>query len=327
MPMDSPPEIRNVRFPTADDLLQARSVVAKYLAPTPLIRSDTFLLKLETFQPTGSFKVRGAITALASIPPNTRVITASAGNHALGIAFAAETLSIDATVVIAENASPAKRAYLEQRKVTLIRHGQSVVEAEAFAIQLTAESKVPAHYVSPYNDPLVIAGQSTVLDEIIAVMPKQPLRVVVAVGGGGLLAGVALRAAELRSDGWDIELVGVESSESLAVSASVAAGQTIDVLIGETIADGISGNIEPGSITVDIVREHIKRLVHVSEADLRQTVRWLIRRHGVVAEGAGATAVTAVRADPTLSAGRETVAVVSGKNIANQVLIDILAED
>ena len=324
MPMDSPPEIRSVRFPNGNDLAHARTVVAGYLVPTPLIRSDSFWLKLETLQPTGSFKVRGAIAALASAPAGTRIITASAGNHALGIAFAAETLGIDATVVIAENASPAKRAYLEQRNVTLIRHGQSVVEAEAFAIQMTAESKTPAHYVSPYNDPLVIAGQSTVLDEIVANLPKQPLRVITAVGGGGLLAGIALRATELQSEGWDIEVVGVESSESLAVSASVAASHTVDVPIGETIADGISGNIEPGSITVEMIRQYSPRLIHVSEAGLHDAIRWLIQRHGVIAEGAGATAVAAIRTDSLLSSDRDTVVIVSGKNIANQVLIDIL---
>lgn len=317
---------REVRWPTAHELELARHAVHQHLAPTPLIRSGSAWLKLETLQPTGSFKVRGAIAALASARPGSRIIAASAGNHALGIAFASETLSIPATVVIAETASPAKRAYLEERAVTLIRYGQSVVEAEAFAIRMTSESVEPALYVSPYNDPLVIAGQSTVLDEIVAAVPREPLRVIVPLGGGGLLAGVVLRAEALRSVGWDIEVIGVESDESVAVSAAVAAGRTLDVPIGDTIADGLSGNIEPGSITVDILREHRTRLITIAELELRDTVRWMIRNHGIVVEGAGAAAVAAIHSDASLTAERRTIALVTGKNIAQHVLLDILTE-
>jgi threonine dehydratase len=315
-------------MPTADDLGRARAAVAAHLPPTPLIRSGAAWLKLESLQPTGSFKVRGAIAALSAAPAGSHIIAASAGNHALGIAFASEAVGVPATVVIAETASPAKRAYLEQRQVTLIRYGQSVVEAEIHAIELTAHSDEPAVYISPYNDPQVIAGQSTVLDEIVAGLEPgpRPLRIVVPVGGGGLLAGIALRAAELGERGWDIELIGVEASESRAVSASVAAGRTIEVEIGETIADGLSGNIEPGSITVDIIRRHVDRLVHVDDVALRETIRWLVREHGIVAEGAGAAAIAAVRQFALASVERETVAIVSGKNIATDALVRILGE-
>jgi threonine dehydratase len=321
--------VRAVRMPTTDDLARARAVVASHLRPTPMIRSGAAWLKLDSLQPTGSFKVRGAIAALSAAPAGSRIVAASAGNHALGIAFASEALGVPATVVIAENASPAKRAYLEQRRVTLIRYGQSVVEAEIYAIGLTSQAAEPAVYVSPYNDPQVIAGQSTVLDEIIAAMepgPRpRPLRIVVPVGGGGLLSGIALRAAELGQRGWDIELIGVEASESRAVSTAVTVGETIDVEIGETIADGLSGNIEPGSITVDIIRRHVERIVHVDDGALRETIRWLIREHGIVAEGAGAAAFAAVRQLALAGADRETVAIVSGKNIATDVLFRILS--
>ncbi|MEJ7838823.1 MAG: pyridoxal-phosphate dependent enzyme [Thermomicrobiales bacterium] len=325
-PMADPAMSRTVRWPAADDLEAARASVLHHLAPTPLVASGTSWLKLETLQPTGSFKVRGAIAALSAAPAESRIIAASAGNHALGIAYASEKLGIPATVVIAETASVAKRSYLEQRPVTLIRYGKTVVEAEAHAIHLTATSDVPAFYVSPYNDPVVIAGQSTVLDEIVADRPAGPLRVIVPLGGGGLLAGVAMRAAELRETGWDIEVVGVESSQSLAVSTAVREGRTRDIAIGDTIADGLSGNIEPGSITVDILRHHGTRLIHVDDALLRDTVRWLIRHHGLVVEGAGAAAVAALRSDESLSRDRETIVILSGKNIAHHVLLDILRE-
>lgn len=325
-PMVDPAMSRTVRWPGADDLEAARTSVLHHLTPTPLVASGTFWLKLETLQPTGSFKVRGAIAALSAAPAGARIIAASAGNHALGIAYASEKLGIPATVVIAETASIAKRAYLEQRPVTLIRYGKTVDEAEAYAIHLTATSDVPAFYVSPYNDPVVIAGQSTVLDEIVANRPAGALRVIVPLGGGGLLAGVAMRAAELRETGRDIEVVGVESSQSLAVSTAVREGKTRDIAIGDTIADGLSGNIEPGSITVDILRHHGSRLIHVDDALLRDTVRWLIRHYGLVVEGAGAAAVAALRSDESLSRDRETIAILSGKNISHHVLLDILHE-
>lgn len=310
---------RQVRHPDTSDLQHARDAVRRALRPTPLIQSGDIWLKLETLQPTGSFKVRGAVAALTGAGKE-QVIAASAGNHALGIAWAAETLGIPATVVIAETASPAKRAYLEQRPVTLIRYGQSVVEAEAHAIGLAAQQDL--RYVSPYNDPLVIAGQSTVLDEIVAEGDRSPLRVIVPLGGGGLLAGIALRAAELRAEGLDIEVIGVEAAASIAVSAAVAAGTTIEVPIGETIADGLSGNIEPGSITVEIIREHVDRLVTVPESALRQAIRTLVQEHGIVAEGAGAAAVAAAGTAPD----RRTVAIVSGKNISRDLLVAILSE-
>jgi threonine dehydratase len=289
-----------------------------------LIVSGTLRLKLETLQPTGSFKVRGAISAMVAVPEGSRVIAASAGNHALGIAWAAEQLGVPATVVIAETASAAKRARLEQQPVELLRVGQSIDEAEAFAWQQVQAATEPVQYVSPYNDPLVIAGQSTILDELVSQVPEGPLQVVVPLGGGGMLAGIALRASELRAAGREITVIGVEAQASQAVSAAVAAGGTIDVAIAPTIADGLAGNIESGSITVDLIRQHVDRLVTVEERHLRDTVRWLVQEHGLVVEGAGAAALAYLREHPLTSDGVTTIAILSGRNIMYQTLTEIL---
>lgn len=317
--------VRSVRFPDAADFEHARNAVARLLSPTPLLRSDNMHLKLECLQPTGSFKVRGAIAAVSAAQVGKRILAASAGNHALGIAYAAEQCNVAATVVIAETASPAKRAKLERLPVTLIRHGQTIEAAEAFALKQAADDP-GIHYISPYNDPLVIAGQATIVDELIGQVPPGPLRLVVPVGGGGLLAGIALRASQLRGQGWDIEAVGVESSESRAVSTAVAAGRIVEIAVGETIADGLSGNIEAGSITVELIRQHVTRLTTVGDTQLRQTIRWLMDEHGLVVEGAGAAAIAAIRDEPELSGGRTTIAIVSGRNIAHHILEDIFSE-
>jgi threonine dehydratase len=325
--MESPDQsIRPVPLPDTTTLERAREAVFGALAPTPLIDAGACWLKLETLQPTGSFKVRGVIAALTALPPGSELVAASAGNHALGIAWASERLGLPATVVIAETASPAKRAWLEARPVTLIRFGQEVVEAEAYAIDLVARSREPLVYVSPYNDPNVIAGQSTLLDEIVAVTGSAPIRVVVPLGGGGLLAGIGLRAAILNEEGHNIEVIGVEVSASRAVSAAVAAGSTMQVPVGDTIADGLSGNIEPGSITVELIRKYVSRLEHVPDAAVRAAIRTLAVTHGLVTEGAGATAFAAVQTLGLAEPERRTIAIVSGRNILPATLATILTE-
>jgi threonine dehydratase len=309
----------------------ARDAVHAYLSPTPLVESDMdghgCHLKLETFQPSGSFKVRGAIAAASRLPAGSRIVTASAGNHALGIAWAAERLAIPATVVIAETASRAKRGVLELLPIELVIHGSTYDEAEAFALQLAADPARQATFVSPYNDPDVVAGQATIIDEILDQAPGTgPLTVIVPGGGGGLLAGCAIRARERAIPERPIRIVGVESARSLGLSASVRAGETVMVEIGMTIADGLSGNLEPGSITVALLRDASIEMVAVSDEQIAEGIRLLVRRHGIVAEGAGAAAVAALHAGliPDRDGEGTTVAVVSGRNIALTSLAAIL---
>ena len=275
-------------------------------------------LKLESLQPTGSFKVRGALAALAAAPAGVPLITASAGNHALGVAFAARALSRQATVVVAENASPAKVDRLRRWDVELVQTGTSYDEAEAYARQVA--DRGAALYVSPYNDPHVIAGQSTIGAELDDQLPG-PLTVVCGVGGGGLAAGLGLWAADRP----EVRVVGVEAAASTAVSAAVAAGRQVPVHVEPTLADGMAGNIEPGSITVDLVARHVDTLVTVSELEIRAALRYLAAERGYLAEGSGAAALAAVLAGSVTAHGR-VVAVVSGRNIALPVLASVLAE-
>jgi threonine dehydratase len=321
---------RTVPYPTEDDFARAREVVHRYLSPTPLIPSPlqrAGWLKLESFQPTGSFKVRGALAGLAAADSGRKVISASAGNHALGIAYASKALGRQATVVVAETASPAKIEALRHLPVTLVTHGESFDEAEAWAISRADAPAGDVTFISPYNDPNVIAGQATILDEIIHQVPgDRPLTVVAGAGGGGLLSGLGLRASQLSSESRPIRVVGVEAEASPAISTAIEAGHTEVIEVEPTLADGLAGNLEEGSITVELIARHVVELVQVTEDDIAAAIRWLVKHHGVVAEGAGAVPVAALLAgmvsDEYLDG--EVVAVISGRNIALPILADVL---
>lgn len=298
--------VRAVRTPTADDLRAAAGRVAAVLEPTPVLPSALApgaLLKAETLQPTGSFKIRGALSAIAGLPEGTPAVTASAGNHGLGFAYAAARTGADATVVVSENASPAKVAKIASYPVELVEHGADYDAAEAHALSL------PGRFVSPYNDPDVIAGQGTIGVELDA-QTGGPLTVVAPVGGGGLLSGLALWASTRD----DVRLVGVESSASRAVSAAVAAGRIVPVEVGGSIADGLVGNLEPGSVTPALIASADPVLTHVSDAEIRAAMRWLFTEHGLVAEGSGAAGVAAVLAGKVEIIGR-LVVVLTGRNV------------
>ena len=318
---------RTVLPPSADDLAAARRIVRQHLAPTPLLRvpleGREVCLKLESLQPTGAFKVRGALAGLGACRDALPIITASAGNHALGVAWASRRLGIPATIVVAETAAPVKIAKLRALGANLVLHGTSYDEAEAHALALAAGN---GHYLSPYNDTHVIAGQSTVLDEILTQLPGDdaPLTLIVPVGGGGLLAGIALRADEIA--GREIRLIGVEAAASRAVSASVTAGRTVEVPVGATIADGLAGNIEAGSVTVDIIRRHGVPFCHVDEAAIRAGVRWLLEEHGLVAEGSAAAAIAALRQARAWAPEGHLAAVITGRNIAWNLLATIMQD-
>jgi len=306
--------------PGLRDVERAAAVLAGHLRPTPLAEAPALgagaLLKLETFQPTGSFKVRGALAALASAAPGTRVVAASAGNHALGVAWAASRLGVAATVVVPEAASPAKLAALGRFPVEVVRHGDGYEAAERHALALAGTG---LRYVSPYNDTQVVAGQGTIALELGGQVDG-PVTVVCPVGGGGLLAGVAL-AATARAG---VRVVGVVTDAAPAMRAALDAGRVVAVRERPTLADGVAGGLEAGSVTVDLARL-AHDVVVVPEAEVAAAVRYLAREHGLVAEGAGAMAVAALRAGLVPVKGRP-VALVTGRNIALPLLARVLGE-
>ena len=308
---------RPVRTPTLDDLAPAWKSVHSVLEPTPLVSSPIATsgsLKLETFQPTGAFKVRGGLAGVSALRQGQRAVTASAGNHGLGVAWAAARLGRQATVVVPEHSSAAKVTALRTYPIRLVEHGADYEAAEKYALELaTAQG---ASFISAYNDPSVIAGQATIGCELDTQAPGA-LTVAAPVGGGGLLAGLALWARSRPG----VRLAGVESSESRGISAAVAAGHIVRVPVGDTIADGLAGNLERGSVTVGLVAG--AQLVAVNDDELRAAMRWLFTNHGLISEGAGAAGIAAVLSGKIDIAGR-LVVVVTGRNIAADRFAQVL---
>ena len=281
--------MRSVQVPARADVLAAAERIRPHLPPTPLVGS----LKLETLQPTGSFKVRGALNAL--LQSDEPVVTASAGNFGLGVAWAAQRLGLLATVVVAETASPAKIAALRRFEIELVVHGADYDAAEQHALSL------PGRYVSPYNDTDVIAGAGTIALEL----PEYVETIVVPVGGGGLAAGIALAT--------DTRVVGVVPAAFPAMRVALERGRVTEIQGARTIADALHGNIEPGSVTVDMLRG--VEIVEVTEQEIEDAMRRLARDHGLFTEGAGAAAV---------AAGIDGVAIVSGRNVTRETFAAVL---
>jgi len=306
--------------PTPAVLEQARRVVGAALRPTPLLAADALgagtAIKLEAAQPTGSFKVRGALTALSALPREREVVTVSTGNHAMATAWAAQRVGRRARIVVPATIAPPKLAGLRRFDSVVELVDGTYDDAEAHALAQVARGA--ARWLSPYNDPLVIAGQATLGAELEQL--EGPLTVVVQVGGGGLLAGVALWARERR----DVRVVGVESDVSRAVSAALAAGAVVPVEVGETLADGMAGNIEAGSITVEAIADRVDAMTTVDDDEIATAMRWLAAAHGIVAEGAGAVGVAALLAGRVAVEGR-AVAIVTGRNVALPLLARVLA--
>jgi threonine dehydratase len=318
--------MRTVARPQKSQQDAAWNVIRRHLAVTPVVPApqlgSNVSLKVETFQPTGSFKVRGglaAVSATLSADPGREVIGASAGNHGLGLAYAAAELKAKVTVVVPRLASAAKVSALQQFDVRLVLHGEGYSEAEAHALDLVAREG--GRYVSPYNDPDVIAGQGTIARELLEQVPNLGT-VVVPVGGGGLVAGISLGLA-----GTGVRVIGVESEASPSMSAAVAAGGIVPITVEPTLADGLAGNLELGTVTVDIALENQVSILTVSEADIRSAMAYAAHKMGLVLEGAGAVSVAAVRARLVApdEDGRETVVILSGRNIAPTLLEEVLS--
>ena len=287
--------MRDVVIPGPAHMEAAWKAVRRFLAVTPTFGAPQLgpavSAKLETLQPTGSFKVRGGLAAVSATleeEPGRAVVASSAGNHGLGLAYAASKLGAQVTVVVPTGASAAKVSALQQFDVRLVLHGEGYREAETHALELAGRDG--SRYVSPYNDPDVIAGQSTLARELLEQVPDLGT-VIVPCGGGGLLAGVILGL-----EGSGVRVVGIESEASPSMSTALAAGGIVPIDVEPTVADGLAGNLEPGAVTVGIALEHGVSVLTVSEADIRSAMAFSATKMGLVLEGAGAVGVAALRA-------------------------------
>jgi len=278
-------------------------------------------LKLENLQLTGSFKIRGALNKMLQLSPEERrrgVVTASAGNHAQGIGYGAKMLGIEATIVVPQNTPKTKIEAIRRYGVDLMIHGENYDEAEKKARQLERElSKV---YVSPYNDYDIIAGQGTVGLEMWEQQSNLEV-VLVPVGGGGLISGIAIALKSLNPD---IEVIGVQSKASPVMYESMKQGRIVEVPIEESIAEGLHGGIEKGSVTFDLVKELVDDIILVEEADIETAIALFLEHHHQVAEGAGAVGLATLMGSEKRFNGRRIGVVISGGNIDISLIKKIL---
>jgi threonine dehydratase len=303
---------------TITDVIEARERIAPIVHHTPLERcrwlseetGSNVSLKLECFQLTGSFKIRGAMAKLSALTEKERdrgVLTVSAGNHGLAVAHCSEALGLDTTIVVPRSASRAKVEAISRYPVNLVELGESYDDAEQAAREM--ERETGKTFVSPYNDIDVIAGQGTagveILEDDIALDA-----ILCPVGGGGLLAGVLIAAKALKPE---IEVYGVEPQSSATMSAALAAGQIVAIREEETMADGLAGNIEPGSITFPVVQQLVDGVILVSEPAIREAILQIARKDHIMIEGAAAASIAAL-GDLRLK-GKRVCALVTGRNI------------
>lgn len=286
------------------------------------MNGDVFL-KLETLQPTFSFKIRGAFNAVLALreqyahEQQPALVTASAGNHGQALAYAARVAGLALTVYVPRTAPRVK-------KETIRRFGAELIECADYD---DAESRAKEHgaqatasFISPYSHPDVIAGAGTIGLEIIDQDPSID-RIVVPVGGGGLVSGVAIAIAGLDCA---TEVVGVEVEASCPFQKGLTEGRIVHIDVGSTLADGLSGNLDPDTVTFDLVRQLVNRMTVVTEEQLRSAMAGIVREERLIAEGAGATGVAAIAGGGNAFAGRRTAVVLTGANIDADVLASLI---
>ncbi len=310
------------------DVVAARQRIAGAVWATPLLPEPGLAgshgapvwLKLECWQRTGSFKVRGAMNAVRLLDGESLrrgVLAVSAGNHAQGVALAAQEAGASALIVMPETASRVKVEAVRQLGAEVRLIGRDYDEAEA-AWPAVAE-ETGRTLIHPFMDPGVIAGQGTVGLEIALERPSLR-QVLIPAGGGGLSVGSAIALKALMPD---VRVYGVQTEASAPLVASYKAGRHVAVTYGPSIADGLHGDTTDEM--VELALSHLDGVFEVSEAAVRRAMRYLFRTQRIVAEGSGAVGVAALLEG--IAPAGETAVVVSGRNIAPELYQSILAEE
>ena len=308
--------------PTVLDVYQARRRIGGRVLETPL-RASPWLssiidgqvdLKIESANLTGAFKIRGAMNAALRLSEGIdgdtpTVVTASAGNHGRALAWAAEQLGLRCVVFTPKTAPDAKKNAILRHAAILHADCGDYDEAEDRARRFAETDD--AIYVSPYNHPDVIAGAGTIALEIVDAMPRFDVAVV-PLGGGGLASGVGLA---LKAVAPGVTVVGVEVAGSSPFTASLEAGRIVAITPQPSLADGLVGNLEPGSMTFALVQQVVDRVVTVTEDDLGGAMKGLATEERLIVEGAGAASVAAIMAGKAGARGQRVVAIVTGGNV------------
>jgi len=311
-----------------DKINRAAEILKGVAFETPLVYSNYLsrrfdarvYLKLENLQKTGSFKFRGAYHKLANIREDLGpegVVAASAGNHAQGVAHAAQLMSISSTIVMPQWASISKQTATRSYGGQVVLIGQSLEESLEHARKLEAEGRA---FIHPYDDEDIIAGQGTVGLEIVSQLPEVE-KILVPIGGGGLIAGISIAVKSLRPQA---SIIGVQAASCASATAALRLGKRITIPAKHSIADGISVK-KVGKLPFAVIRKFVDRVVEVEEEEIAAAMLELLERKKVLAEGSGAVPLAALMGDQLVSLrGQSVVLVISGGNVDTHLLGRIL---
>ena len=311
-----------------EEIRKIRESFSDLVHYTPLELNHTFslmannevYLKLENFQRTGSFKIRGAYNKISKLTDDERkagVITASAGNHGQGVALAAELFDIKSTIVVPEGTPIVKIEAIKNYKGNVIEYGNTYDEAYQKALELKKEESLT--FIHPFDDEDVIKGQATIGLEIIEQLPDLEY-IFCPVGGGGLISGVA---SYCKSSGKDIEIIGVQSQNAPSMHKSFKQSQITSIELNDTICEGIAVK-KPGDITFDQINKYVDDIVLVSDEEVANTILLLLERAKVFVEGAGAASLAAILNKKLNIENKKVVAIISGGNLAPNLMDRIL---
>jgi len=321
-----------VDVPTLEEMESAREVVHKVISETPIdsagflsdVLGSPVVLKCENMQRTGSYKIRGATYRLSKLSAEQRaagVVAASAGNHAQGVAYAARELGIPATIFMPVGAPLPKLEATRGYGAKVVLEGNNFDETLAAALAYVAETG--AEFIPPFDHRDVIIGQSTLALDVFEQAPDVDT-IIVPIGGGGLVSGVAAAAKRYgEAHGRRIRVIGVQAENSAAFPVSLEAGRPVKIDPQPTIADGIAVRV-PGDLTFRFVRDLVDEVVTVSEDDIARAILVLVERAKLVVEPAGATTVAAILAGKVRATGK-TCAVLTGGNIDPLMLEKVLS--
>ena len=308
----------------ADQIAGAEARIRPHVNETPLVRSlalsgetgADIWLKCENLQVTGSFKVRGATNCMLTLPGSQRsrgVVAASSGNHGIAVAHAGRALGVPVTVYVPEQASPAKIAAMRRLGASVVLFGTDGLDTELEARRVAQDGELA--YVSPYNDLAVVAGQGTVGVELQRQLEEIDT-VIVAVGGGGLIGGIA---SYLRRDNPSVRVSGAQPANSRVMAESVAAGHVVEIPSLPTLSDGSAGGIESDALTFPLCRDLVDEWIDVPEDEIAAAMRYAIEVEHLLIEGSAGVALAASR-KLRLGSGERVTIVLCGANVSAERL-------
>ncbi len=312
-----------------EKIIEAEKRIRPYLRETPLEYSYSLnkmtgcevYLKLENIQITGSFKARGALNKVLCLRDSKeKIVTASTGNHGLGVANALALVKKEGIIYLPKNASPAKVEAIGMRGVPVEFYGDNCEETEQYVRKLSESTNQV--YISPYNDEEVMAGQGSIGVELFRQLPDMDA-VFISVGGGGLIAGIA---SYLKAVNPKIEVVACLPENAPVMYECIKAGKIIEVAEKPTLSDATAGGIEAGSITFEVCQQYVDTYITVSEAEIVDSMKLVMKHHHQIIEGSAGVAVAALLKAKDQYKGKKVVVVICGGNVSEAVLKRIICE-